>query len=146
MATANEEFSDLMPHRIKVTKYVEDESTPELGDIQYDDYGYPINPEQMPTDPESPAVDESLTYMCLIDDTTSVARNADGEQITVALTAYVAPVPLESTDGEPVDIPNTSRVEILTPYQTVRPVKSIERHYDSEDGVGMLHNIVLRFT
>lgn len=122
MTTANEEFGDLMPHRIRVTN-----------GSGYDDYGRPI-----------PGT-SYRHYRCLIDDTTSTVRNASGEEIDVALTAYVAPVPVESTDGTPVDIESNEGVEILTPRKQTLPVKSIERHYDAEDGEGMLHNIVLRF-
>lgn len=124
MTTANEDFSELMPHRIRVT-----------GDVQYNDYGRPI-----------PGTGLPRLYRCLIDDTTTTAKNAMGEEITVALTAYVAPVPVDSADGLPVDIEYNETVEIVTPRPDTRPVTSIERHYDSEDGNGMLHNLVLRFS
>jgi hypothetical protein len=124
MSTANEEFSDLMPHRIRVR-----------ANTQYNDYGRPI-----------PGSGTNLTYRCLIDDTTQTVRNADGETITVAQTAYVAPVPVESVDDLPVDIESNSIIDILSPRpRNSASVGSIERHYDSDDGEGMLHNLVVRF-
>lgn len=124
MATANDEFRDLMPHRIEVTSV-------EAGNT-YDDYGRPVG-----------EVPSTRTYACLLDDTTTTVRTAEGTSINVALTAYVAPVPLGKT--EVVDIGSDDSVKILDPYEKVVQVKNIERHYDSEDGVGELHNIVLRF-
>lgn len=124
MTTANDEFSELMPHRIKVT-----------GQIQYNDYGRPID-----------GTGQAREYRCLIDDTTTTAKSAAGEEITINLTAYVSPVPVGSQDGLPVDIEYNETVEILSPRPDVRPVTSIERHYDSEDGNGMLHNLVVRFS
>ena len=119
------EFADMMPHLVKVTS----------SGGGYDDYGNPIEGTN------------ERTYKCLIDDTTSTVRSADGEQITVALTAYVWPVPVESEDGLPVDIESTDDVEILQPRPDEHPnLTSVERHYYSDDGVGFLHNIVLRFT
>lgn len=122
MTTANEEFSDLMPHRIKVTDFT-----------GLDDYGRPIEP------------GVPRTYRCLIDDSTTIQRDAEGREVTVALTAYVAPVPIGAEDNVPVDIEKRATVEILSPRPQTRSLQSIERHYDSEDGVGMLHNLVLRF-
>jgi hypothetical protein len=125
MTTANEEIEDLMPHRIRIQKYE-----------NFDDYGRPTD-----------AAPTIRTYRCLIDDATTIVRNAEGQEVTVALTAYVAPVPIESTDGLPVDIDKNDNVDILSPREQLdKPINSIERHYDSVNGVGMLHNIVLRFT
>lgn len=121
MTTANEEFSDLMPHRIEVQGAA----------TSYDDYGKPVAG-------EAPRV-----YRCLIDDTTTTARTADGTSITVALTAYVAPVPIGGSG--PVDIGSDESVRITNPYDRAMKVKSIERHWDAEDGKGMLHNLVVRF-
>lgn len=123
MSTADEDFSDLLPHRVKVS-----------GAGGYDDYGRPI------------AGAGDRTYRCLIDDTTSTIRNAAGEEIVVALTAYISPVPVGAVDGLPIDIESTESVEILSPRVQTRPVTSIERHYDSDNGVGMLHNLVVRFS
>lgn len=122
MTTANEEFADLMPHRIKVTG---NSTTP-----QYDDRGREIN------------TAASREYMCLITDTTTESRTADVVEVSSGLSAYVAPVPIG--EQEPVDILDTEKVEILVPYAKTAVVNKIERYFDSEDGVGMLHNIVLR--
>lgn len=124
LVSAGEEFAELMPHRIRIKG-----ST-----TGHDDYGQ--------------STDDGLprTYRCLIDDTTSTARTAAGEEITVALTAYVAPVPVETPDGLPVDIESTEEIEILVPRQQSRPLNSVERHYDSVDGEGILYVLVLRFT
>lgn len=124
MSSANEEFAELMPHRIKVT-----------GQVKYNDYGRPL-----------PGTGQIREYRCLIDDTTTTAKTAAGEEITVNLTAYVSPVPVGSTTGLPVDIEYNETVEIVSPRPDTRPVTSIERHYDSEDGNGVLHNIVVRFS
>lgn len=128
MTTANEEFDDLMPHRIKVTPEVA-EGEPE----QYDDEGNPIN-QGVPR-----------IYMCLLDDTTTETRTADGTEVSIVLTAYTAPVPIGSETGEPVDIDENDDIEVTVPYEKKMTINNIERHYDSEDGVGMLHNIVVRF-
>ena len=133
MTTANEEFLDLMPHRIRVTG--EPLETPE---VVYDDFGKIISD----TAGSGPHI---RTYACLIDDTTLIMRGSDGREIMVTLVAYVAPVPLESADGRPVDIEDTEKIEILSPRPDERPVVGIERHYDSDEGFGQLHNIVLRF-
>lgn len=124
MTTANEEFADLMPHLIKVT------GKP----TYYDDHGKPVN------------VNNVRTYRCLFDDATTTVRDATGTTVTVSATLYIAPVPLESTDGEPVDIEADEKVEILSPRVQTRPLVGIERHYDSENGVGKLHNIVMRLS
>lgn len=118
--TANQEFADLMPHRIQVVG----EGT------GYDDYGDPIN------------AAEPRVYICLIDDTTTRQRTAAGVEITVALTAYVAPVPIGF--DAPVDIKENETLRVLLPYDEVKSINSVERHYDAEDGEGMLHNIVVR--
>ena len=123
MATANEEFLDLMPHRIQVTG----------AGTGNDDYGQPVNP-------GAPRV-----YRCLIDDTTTEVRTADGTSVTVALTAYVAPVPIGGNPLVPVDIKESESIRLLDPYEKDMEINSIERHYDSDMGVGMLHNIVVRF-
>lgn len=122
MTTANEEFSDLMPHIIKVT-----------GQGEFNDYGRPV------------VGASSRTYRCLVEDATTTVRNAQGEELTLNLTVYVAPVPIESTDGEPVDIESTDKVEIVTPRPTTRQLVHVDRFYDSEFGVGKLHNIRLGF-
>lgn len=123
MTTANEEFSDLMPHQIEIS-----------GSGGTDDYGQPIEGAN------------KRVYRCLIDDTTTETRTADGTTVTVALTAYVAPVPI----GEigPVDIKETESAIILSPDESKGPktINSIERHYDSDMGIGMLHNLVVRFS
>jgi hypothetical protein len=124
MTTANGEFDDLMPHRIKVTG---------TGDDIGDD-GKPIN------------TGGSRTYICLIDDTTTTKRDASGTEVTIALTAYVAPVPVGSETGEPVDIKSEEKIELIDPPQGIKHINSIERHYDAENGLGMLHNIVVRFS
>ena len=130
MTTANADFKELMPHRIRVT------GKP----TQYNDRGKPLN------------VDNVRTYRCLIDDSTVTTRNADGTTVTVTLSAYIAPVPIDPDtdkdveDGQPVDIEADEKVEILSPRPQIRPINTVERHYDSVDGVGRLHNIVLRLT
>lgn len=121
MTTANEEFEDLMPHRIEVKG----------AGTGSDDYGQPVN------------VGASRVYRCLIDDTTTEVRTADGTSVTVALTAYVAPVPIGETEA--VDIKESETIRLLLPYDQVMEINSVERHYDSDMGVGMLHNIVVRF-
>lgn len=123
MTTANEEFLDLMPHRIEV-------EGPGEG---YDDYGEPVTGA------------EKRVYACLVDDSTTTVRTADGTSVTVALTAYVAPVPIGG-DG-PVDILEGETIKILAVgglKEDRVQINSVERHFDSEDGVGMLHNIVVR--
>lgn len=122
MLIANE-FSDLMPHIIEVA--------PKSG---FNDYGK-----------ETPGTNERQ-YHCLIDDSTTTVRSASGEDVTVALTAYVWAVPVNSTDGQPVDIESDEKVKIITPRPQTRNLVTIERHYDSVNGVGYLHNLVLRFT
>jgi hypothetical protein len=130
MTTANEEFLDLMPHRIRVTG----ETPPDQ--VQYDDEGEVVG------DP-TPFV---RTYACLITDTTTILRGSDGREQLVSLSAFVAPVPLDVSTNQPVDIESEERIEILSPRPQERPLVGIERFYDSEDGEGQLHNIVLRFT
>ena len=117
------EFVDLMPHVIKVH-----------GESKPDVYGK-----------TTPNVNVRQ-YRCLIDDATTVVRNSSGEEVTVALTAYVWPVPIDSQDDEPVDIESDEIVDIITPRPQTRTLVAVERHYDSENSVGYLHNIVLRFT
>lgn len=119
-----DEFTDLMPHLVKVTS----------AGTGYDDYGKPVTGTNI------------RSYHCLIDDSTTTVRNADGEEVTVALTAYVWPIPVDATDNVPVDIESSATVEILSPRPETRTLTSIERHYYSEDGSGYLHNIVLRFS
>lgn len=123
MATANDEFEDLMPHQIKVYG----------APTKYDDNGKPIQ------------TTGERNYRCLVDDSSTTVRNFDGTEVTIAMTAYVAPVPLESNDGVPVDIEADEIVEFVSPRQQTRKVVVIQRHYDSTLGVGELHNIVLGF-
>lgn len=118
-----DEFTDLMPHLIKVT-----------AQDGHGDYGDVIEGA------------DSLTYRCLVDDATTTVRNASGEEVTVALSVYVWPVPVESVTGEPVDIEGSSKIEILSPRPQTRTLVSVERHYYAENGEGTLHNITLRFT
>ena len=129
MTTANDDFEDLMPHRIEVVGESAVKPT-------YDEWGQPVEIGEAPS---------KRTYRCLIDDTTTTIRTAEGENINVSLTAYVAPVPMESNDGQPVNIESDEEIWLTDPFTKKMTVKNIERHYDSEDGVGMLHNIVLRF-
>jgi hypothetical protein len=117
------EFDDLMPHVIKVTKTVRN------------DYGKQV----IGTDPPR-------QYKCLIDDSTTTVRDVSGEEVTVALTAYVWAVPIDSLDGNPVDIEDTEIVEIITPRPETRTLTGIERHYYSDRGIGYLHNLTLRFS
>jgi hypothetical protein len=125
MTTANEEFGDLMPHRLVVSG---------AGSTTYDDDGRPIN------DPAG-----SREYMCLLDDTATTVRTQSGIEITVTLTAYVAPVPLNSGGQDPVDIEDNEKIVITEPDSYgEKEIISVERHFDSDMGVGALHNIVLR--
>lgn len=117
------EFDDLMPHLISVTK--------SGGNSVYGKATTSGTPRQ---------------YRCLIDDTTTTVRNAGGIEVTVALTAYVNPVPVGSLDGLPVDIKEDETVQILSPRPETRTLVTIQRHYYSENGVGTLHNITLRFS
>lgn len=124
MTIRENEFSDLMPHIIKVT-----------GEQKYNDYGKEIPGSGIPRE-----------YHCLIDDATTTVRNVGGEEVTVGLTAYVWAVPVNSIDGLPVDIESSDKIEIVTPRPQTRPVIAIERHYDSDKGIGYLHNLVVRFS
>lgn len=124
MSTANEEFSDLMPHRIEVFGE---------GKTIYDDDGKPIN---------SPA--GKRTYMCLLDDSATTVRTQTGTEVSITLTAYVAPIPLEEDIFTPVDIDEDEKVVVVEPQKGTKQIIAVERHWDSSFGVGALHNIVLR--
>lgn len=124
MSTNAHEFDDLMPHVIKVYK-----------NAGANDYG------KETADPNT-----IRQYRCLVDDSTTTVRNAGGQEVTVALTIYVWPIPIGSAAELPVDIEDNEIVEVITPRPQTRTLVGIERHYDSVDGVGYLHNITLRFS
>lgn len=122
MTTTADEFNDLMPHVITVKNK-----------LPADDYG------------EDTYDEASLRqYRCLVDDSTTTTRTADGESVSVTLTTYVNSVPIGESFAIP--IPEDAYVEFTPPpngQPKTRPLKSIESHYWKD---GTLHNQVLRFT
>jgi hypothetical protein len=124
VTTASEEFADLMPHRIEVSGE---------GETTYDDYGQPVN-----------VAGGTREYMCLLDDSATTVRTASGTEVTISLTAYVAPVPMNEDILTPVDIDEDEKIVVTVPDKGEKHIISVERHYDSEFGVGMLHNLVVR--
>lgn len=117
-----DDFLDLMPHVITV----KDKNPPDdYGEDSYDD-------------------DSERQYRCLVDDSTTTARTADGVMVTVALTIYVNSIPIGSSG--PVAIPRDAQVVMTPPpmgMPSTRPLNSVDSHYDE---TGALHNQVLRFT
>ena len=122
MSINDGEFDDLMPHTIKVT------SKSAKDDFTYDTF--------------DPATERF--HKCLIDESQSVQRNANGVNLQSGLVAYVIAKPIGSS--EPRDILASDKVEIVYPTvyaARVRPIASISRHFWVD---GSLHNLEVKFT
>lgn len=118
-----DEFLDLMPHVITVSKQ----------SAEPNEWG------QRVADPGT-----VRQYRCLVDSATSVIHTAQGDDVTVALTAYVNATPIDQFSPWPIDDDET--VEFTPPPAGIpitRPLRSVDNHYDQ---TGALHNQVLRFT
>lgn len=125
-----QQFWDMMPHRMKVTSY---------GDR--DNHGRKI-------------LDKTTerTYRCLMEVTDSLARAIQGDSRTVGATVYCLGTPVTGVDTNGVELNATStvgideedKVEFISPvWSEPRPILSVESFYDE---TGDLHNMVVRFS
>jgi hypothetical protein len=112
------QFWDMTPHRIQVTSH-----------DKRDDEGNET------LDPETARV-----YRCLISDTESLARSAQGGILGVTKQAWCLGTPLDAV--EPVEIDTEDSVEFISPADSPRPIAQIEKYYDETGG---LHNMVVHF-
>jgi hypothetical protein len=113
------EFWDVTPHRIQVTSY-----------------GKRDNEGNRVLEPST-----ARTYRCLISDTESLARNAQGAILGVTKQAWCLGTPLDAT--APVEIDTEDAVKFITPVDPERPIAQIEKYYDE---TGALHNMVVHFS
>lgn len=115
-----QQFWDMMPHRISVAKVVGRNNE------------------------GRPKVEGMRTYRCLIDTSTDLARGLQGDTETVGINAHVLATPMENeaTDVQQEILPEES-VVFINPEMEKRPLKSVEKFYDE---TGKLHNMVLHFT
>jgi len=111
-------FWDVTPHRIKVTSH-----------------GKRDNEGNQVLEPGT-----ERTYRCLISDTESLARDAQGAILGVTKQAWTLGTPVDGT--EPVEIDTEDFVEFVTPEDPSRPIAQIEKYYDETGG---LHNMVVHF-
>jgi len=119
MSLAEEqEFWDMTPHRIKVTSY-----------------GKRDNEGNRVLDPGT-----ERTYRCLISDTDSLARDAQGAILGVTRQAWCLGTPEGGTES--VEIDTEDSVEFVNPEKLTRPIAQIEKYYDETGG---LHNMVIHF-
>lgn len=103
-------FDELMPHEITVYKT---NGTNDYGKLEHRSYG--------------------STYRCLHDDTHTITRTQEGEQVAVSRTTYI------NTNGTSI----SNKDKIIFADGSTRPVVNISHHYDAD---GAVHSVTVQFT